>query len=210
MTKHILFAPITWCMIFINTVSYQVIQYYLNTQGEDAVDVLLAFTGVTPIYLCQQISGFGYLIYYTFVSSMFVHLEFEHIFFNMLLLFAYGTAVEPSLGKLKFILLYVIGGVLSECVYILTADNCTSISVIGASGAISAVIGAYIVGYFRSKITSLVWHQYSLWCIACLWILFQLYKISINANDVAYWEHVGGVIIGATLMFFMRPKDEKK
>lgn len=209
MTKHILFAPVTWIIIFINTAIYQVIQYYLNTQSEDAVDILLAFTGVTPIYLCQEISGFGYLIYYTFISSMFVHLEVEHIFFNMLLLFVFGTAIEPTLGKLKFILLYFIGGILSEIAYILTSDNCTTVSVIGASGAISALIGAYVVGYFTSKTTSLKWHSYSLWCIACLWILLQIYKIIIHANDVAYWEHVGGIIVGAVMMRFMRDKHAK-
>ncbi len=146
---------------------------------------------------------------YTFFTSMFLHADIIHLGGNMLFLYVFGDNVEDTFGHVRYLVFYFISGVAASLMHIFavlnTADR--SIPTIGASGAISGVLGAYLVLYPRSRVLTLV---FTFWITIVaipaviflgLWFAFQfLYGTMAGpGGGVAYWAHIGGFIAG---MFF--------
>lgn len=142
---------------------------------------------------------------FSIFSAMFLHGGFSHLFGNMWFLWIFGDNVEVKLGKLKFLIFYLLCGLGATFLYfITTADK--SIPVVGASGAISGILGAYLILFPRNKIRALVpmFYFYRIMTIPAIfyigiWFLYQFLYMGVDPF-VAYWGHIGGFLTGLLLI----------
>lgn len=152
----------------------------------------------------------------TLVSSMFLHGGLMHLVGNMLFLWVLGDNVEDALGHGRFALFYLATGVVAALVQGLT-DTASEVPMIGASGAISGVIGAYLVLHPRARIMTLVWWfavELPAWMVLGIWIGFQFVSVLLasggvmveSGGGVAWWAHIGGLAAGLVLIAPMRRK----
>lgn len=142
----------------------------------------------------------------TIFTSMFLHGGFMHIAGNMWFLWIFGNNIEDVLGHFRFALFYLIGGVAAALAHIFSGPMST-IPTVGASGAIAAVMGAYVVLYPRSRITTLVFVFYFITTvevpalfILSIWLFLQMTgaigSSGPGGGGVAYWAHIGGFVAG--------------
>lgn len=150
---------------------------------------------------------------HTLLTSMFLHADIFHIGGNMLFLYIFGDNVEDALGHVRFLLFYLACGLIADLVHILslTAPTDLLIPTLGASGAISGVMGAYIVLYPRARILALLIFRFfyvtPVPAIVFLgfWFLLQLlYSFLDIAGGVAYWAHIGGFVAGVAIALLVR------
>ncbi|HBC40997.1 MAG TPA: rhomboid family intramembrane serine protease [Pseudanabaena sp.] len=142
----------------------------------------------------------------TFISSQFLHGNIFHLVGNMWFLYLFGNNIEDKLGHWKFLFFYLFCGVCSGFAQVITAPM-SELPMVGASGAISGVMGAYLVRFPRAKIVTLLWIGFSFIPIPIhavvflgLWIAGQtVYAAMANPNlpGVAYLAHVSGFMVGA-------------
>lgn len=142
---------------------------------------------------------------YTFFTSMFLHADLIHLGGNMLFLYIFGDNVEDTFGHARYLFFYLFSGIFASIAHILFVFSLAerSIPTIGASGAISGVMGAYFVLYPRSRVLTLVvLYWISIVAIPAviflgLWFVFQfLYGTLAVGGGVAYWAHIGGFVAG--------------
>lgn len=145
------------------------------------------------------------------VTSMCLHGSFMHLLGNMLFLWVLGDNVEDALGHARFVVFYLLAGV-AAALSQLVVEPASSIPVIGASGAISGVIGAYLVLHPHARVRTLVFNTVvalPAFVVLGLWILFQLASVAIaepGQGGVAWWAHIGGFFAGAILIVPMRQR----
>lgn len=154
-------------------------------------------------------------------TSMFMHGGWLHLGGNMLYLWIFGDNVEDSMGHAKYLLFYLVGGVVASLAHIYTNPT-SNLPMVGASGAIAAVLGAYLVLYPSSKVLTIIPLGFFLRLTAIpasivlgLWFVLQLFNgvTSLGAADVAgvaFWAHIGGFVAGAALarLFASRRRPE--
>jgi membrane associated rhomboid family serine protease len=142
----------------------------------------------------------------TLLTSMFLHASWMHIIGNMIFLWAFGPAMEDVMGHARYVIFYLAGGVTAMMAQILAAPN-SNISCLGASGAIAAVMGAFIVTFPRDRIRTLLWFLifFRVTYIPAVvligfWILTQIWNVGAvtdsQSGGVAYMAHVGGFAFG--------------
>ncbi len=143
---------------------------------------------------------------YALLTNMFLHGGWSHLLGNMLFLWIFGDNVEDSLGHLRYVAFYLVCGVGASLLWMVTQFAGTTPAV-GASGAISGVLGAYFVLYPNAKVRALMGFGYFFrvvrvpaYVMIGLWFLYQLILASVPVNTgVAYWAHVGGFVMGLML-----------
>lgn len=156
---------------------------------------------------------------YTVFTSMFMHGGLLHLAGNMLFLFVFGDNVEDNFGHGRYFIFYFLCGIAASATHILsitTADE-MFIPTVGASGAISGVLGAYILLYPRARILTLTFY---LWITIVrvpailflgVWFIFQLLTGFLEpSSGVAYWAHIGGFIAGIVLALILRRKKKAR
>jgi len=154
----------------------------------------------------------GVHAYLSLVTSMFLHGGFMHLLGNMLFLWVLGDNVEDALGHFRFVVFYLLSGVAAALSHAVVEPG-SQIPMIGASGAISGVIGAYLVLHPGAKIKTLVFNtivSLPAFVVLGLWILFQFANAALTGPGqagVAWWAHIGGFFAGAILIFPMRQRD---
>jgi len=142
----------------------------------------------------------------TLVTSMFLHASWMHILGNMVFLWAFGPAMEDAMGHRRFLFFYLSGGIVAMLAQVLAAPS-SRIPCLGASGAIAAVMGAFIVTYPRDRIRTLlfllIFVRITFIPAALLigfWFLTQLFDFGLvakaNAGGVAYLVHIAGFMYG--------------
>lgn len=146
----------------------------------------------------------------TIFTSMFMHAGLAHIAGNMLYLWIFGDNVEDALGHIGYLIFYLVGGVVASLTHILTNSG-SQIPTVGASGAIAAVLGAYLVMYPQSRIVTFIPLGFFMRLttvpavvVLGLWFLLQLFTgvFSFGGADVggvAVWAHVGGFVAGVVI-----------
>lgn len=151
--------------------------------------------------------------FFSIFSSIFMHGSFLHLFGNMLFLWIFGNNIEDHLGKTKFILFYLLCGVGASLTHVLFYMN-SQLPVIGASGAVSGVMGAYLVLYPGARIRTLVFIlifvtfvDLPAFLFLVVWFIFQFMYAGSNSG-VAWMAHVGGFIIGIILVKWLRDKQK--
>ena len=158
----------------------------------------------------------------TIFSSMFMHGSILHLGGNMLFLWIFGNNVEDSMGHVKFILFYLLGGVAALAGQIIIEPN-AAVPTIGASGAVAAVLGGYILLYPRARVVTLILIIFFFTIIELpamlilgFWFLqqvafgyFDLANPAGGGGGVAYFAHIGGFVFGllAIKLFASREKD---
>ena len=168
----------------------------------------LAFQPCEVTSSCVQVGESWEL---TAVTSMFMHASWVHLLGNMLFLWIFGNNVEDAMGRIRFIVFYFLAGfaatALQTLVTLSTAPHRdTLIPFLGASGAISGVLGAYFVLLPRAKVLTLVFlflpWQVPAWIFLVVWIGFQLISSSAalqhpeSGGGVAFFAHIGGFVFG--------------
>ncbi len=158
----------------------------------------------------------------TLLTGMFLHGSILHLLGNMLFLFIFGATVEDSMSRLRYLLFYLLGGLAAIGLQIAVAPN-AAVPTIGASGAIAAVLGAYILLYPRARIVTVVFIvllftliELPAWAMLGFWFAEQaVFSATSLANPmgsagggVAYMAHVGGFLFGAAAirLFVQRRK----
>jgi membrane associated rhomboid family serine protease len=133
--------------------------------------------------------------------SMFLHGGMFHLLGNMLYLWIFGNNVEDYLGPIKFILFYLICGLSASLTHIIFNPNST-VPMIGASGAIAGILGAYFILYPMARVMTLVF----IWIVPLpaafilgLWLLMQILNLGLGGG-VAWFAHIGGFLVGIGLV----------
>ena len=146
----------------------------------------------------------------TLISYQFLHGGFMHLAGNMLYLWVFGDNVEDSMGHARFLAFYLVCGVLAGLAQV--AINPTEATpLIGASGSISGVLGAYLILHPKARVlVPIVFIPVYLpaWLLLIVWFGFQFFSAfgGPAAENVGWWAHIGGFIAGAVLIFFFRYK----
>lgn len=151
-------------------------------------------------------SGEGFV---TLFTSMFMHGDLVHLVGNMWFLWVFGDNLEDFLGKFKFLFFYIACGLLASFAHMYTTDSLIT-PAIGASGAISGILGGYVLVYPHNKIKALFafgfyWRKISVkaYVYIVIWFLYQLLYVG-SATNVAYMAHIGGFFGGMVLMFSLK------
>lgn len=153
---------------------------------------------------------------FSLFTSMFLHGGWLHLIGNMLFLWVFGDNIEHHLGHLWFIAFYILGGLAASFVHIFFNWD-SIIPSIGASGAISAILGSYLVLYPKSKVRMLIFLGFFITTIRVnafifllVWIGIQVFSGMADLNTttaqtagVAYWAHIGGFVFGLLIGFIL-------
>jgi len=154
--------------------------------------------------------------YLTIYTSMFMHGGFMHIAGNMLYLWIFGNNIEDSMGHVRFVLFYLICGTIATVAHILV-DQDSQVPMVGASGAISGVLGAYLLLFPRARILTLMMLGFFIRIVKVpaivvlgFWIVFQFLNSALTAGTegggVAWFAHIGGFFAGLLLISLFRKK----
>ena len=153
--------------------------------------------------------------FYTLFTSMFLHGGWMHLIGNMVFLWVFADNIEQTVGNFNFLLFYLLGGLAAAAIHIAFNLNST-VPAIGASGAISAVMGAYLVMFPTSRIKMIFLLLFTTFRIPAFlflgfWIAQQLFSgyaalgpESAQSSGVAWWAHIGGFVFGVLAGFFGR------
>jgi len=151
-------------------------------------------------------------------TAMFMHGSWDHILGNMVFLAVFGKNVEDAFGRWRYLLFYIAGGFVANATQtavtlIFGSASASAVPVLGASGAIAAVLGAYIVLYPNSRVLGLlviIPIRLPAWVFLGVWFLYQLYEAnyglfsaSANGGGVAFSAHVGGFLFGVIVAVWL-------
>ncbi len=181
----------------------------------DSLHAFIQTYGLTPAKVFSFSSDIGfYERLYPFVSSMFIHGDWMHIIANVIFLYIFGCNVEVAMGHVKFLVFYLLCGIAAALFHVLTNLG-SIIPMLGASGAISGVLGAYItyfpISEFKNPIRIFFFKNIPYIpaaAIIFLWLVIQFLsgidKLDrpVDSGGVAFWAHVGGFVAGLILARF--------
>ncbi len=197
------FPVVNTLIIILNVLAF----LWQLSQGPNLKEALFLY-GIVPIrYSDPDIS-----IHFTtfeqllpFLTSMFLHGGFLHILGNMWFLYIFGDNIEDRLGHLRYFIFYIFCGIIAGIVHLITNWN-SKIPTIGASGAISGIMGAYLLLFPHSRILTLIpiffffqFVEIPAFVFLGYWLLLQLFSAGITPKGVggiAWWAHIGGFIAG--------------
>jgi len=173
---------------------------------------------------------------FTLFTSMFMHGGFMHIAFNMLFLWVFADNIEATVGNVKFVIFYLLGGIVASAAHLFIGagsitENCCkvcdnafpcvgemltcagAVPTVGASGAIAAVLGAYLVMFPKSKVKMFAFFQIVhipalmfllFWIGQQIWSGVQSNMGTVSGGGTAWWAHIGGFVFGVLFGFMMR------
>jgi membrane associated rhomboid family serine protease len=199
------FPAVTVGIIAINVAVY-LFQLFLEPEAYQVVLYNFAFIPVEYTHFVRAVEPaisrpYGLTIF----TSMFMHGGFMHLAGNMLYLWIFGHNIEDYLGKIKYIIFYLVSGVAAVIFFTATAPN-ADVPLVGASGAIAGILGAYIVLYPHARIQALVFLGFFIQTVRVpavillgLWFVMQLFSGVVagsGGGGVAFFAHVGGFAFG--------------
>ncbi len=153
----------------------------------------------------------------TLLTSIFLHGGWAHLLGNMLYLWIFGDNIEATIGSIRFVLFYFVGGILAGLTQVLIEPN-SVIPCIGASGAIAAIMGAYTVMFPKSRVKMILLVFFAIfyipaWVFLGFWFAQQAMSgigaLNIGGEStggVAWWAHIGGFVYGAVVGLVYRKK----
>ena len=214
---------VTIALIVLNVLVY-LYEVSLGVGGDGAANAFIFEFGAMPCRLtgaCAGLDDFPSPLVTVF-TSMFMHsVNPMHVVGNMLYLWIFGDNVEDALGHGRFLVFYLVAGVAAAIAQTLTAPR-SHVPMIGASGAVSGVLGAYLLLFPYASILTLVgfaffWRFVHVPAMVMIgvWILMQLILgyLTVSASTggaeiggVAWFAHIGGFLTGVVLLFLLRPR----
>jgi membrane associated rhomboid family serine protease len=201
---------VTYILILMNVLVF-IFQVMIGSSNEAFIDQF----ALKPATLTSGLTIWGI---FTIFSSMFMHAGLAHIGGNMLYLWIFGDNVEDRMGSFKYFLFYIFGGLVASLAQILTHPNST-IPTVGASGAIAAVLGAYLVLFPSQRVLTLIplgfWLRMTMLpasLVLGMWFVLQFFQgvLSLGMTDVggvAFWAHIGGFVTGVLLGRLLKKPD---
>jgi membrane associated rhomboid family serine protease len=199
------FPVLTVSMIVVNIIAFV---YELLAEAGGALEQTFYTMGVVPFNVTHN---FGPAVALSFLTSMFLHGGFMHIAGNMLYLWIFGNNVEDSMGRLRFLVFYLMAGIIAGAAQVLAGPNSHTPS-IGASGAIAGVLGAYIVLFPNARVQTLIFLGYfarmaqlPALLVLGFWFVLQLFNGLLSfgmtqMGGVAWFAHIGGFVAGLLLV----------
>lgn len=207
----VLWPVVTIALIVANTAVF----FYELSLEPRLLETFIYQMGMVPASIIQaHIPGTGG--YFTVLTSMFLHGGWMHIIGNMLYLWIFGNNIEDSMGHFRFVIFYLVTGLAAAAAH-LALNPASTIPTIGASGAVSGVLGAYLVLFPHARIKTLIFLlgpffriiYLPAWLLLIFWIGIQLLSqaaggMDSSAGGVAYAAHIGGFVAGIALIFLFR------
>ena len=198
---------VNYFLIGINTV---VFLYEISLPSYKLQELFYLY-GLVPAFLEDRI--------YTLFTNMFLHGGWGHFIMNMWMLYLFGDNVEDLLGHFRYLIFYLLCGVFASLMHFIIHMDST-IPAIGASGAISGVMGAYMIFFPHSRIITLVplffWPflvEIHAFFYLLFWFIGQLFSGALllilpeGSSSIAFWAHIGGFVAGIFLgKLFLRPR----
>jgi membrane associated rhomboid family serine protease len=176
-----------------------------------------------PVQYCQgsspvQIPERGAIAFLeAMLFATFLHSGFLHIAGNMLFLWIFGNNIEDFLGRIRFVIFYLLGGLAAGAAQVVTHLHGVDrlIPAVGASGAIAAVMGAYLILFPKARIRVLVpifilftMVQLNAWIVLGLWFVFQFFTGA--SSGVAWMAHVGGFVFGVVAIYLLGGRPQRQ
>ncbi|MCD6458163.1 MAG: rhomboid family intramembrane serine protease [Thermoproteales archaeon] len=209
---------ITYFLIIANVVVF----FFFFLQGMSTLEAAIQTLGVIPLYIMK-----GKRLW-ILLTSMFMHADILHLAGNMLYLYIFGDNVEDAFGKFKYIIFYLLCGFGASFIHISSIaislpsirELNLQIPAVGASGAISGVLGAYMILYPHARIKTLVIS----WFITIvtipayyyigIWFIYQfimgIYSLTGLFSNVAFWAHIGGFLTGVVIVKVWKIKPKRR
>jgi len=193
-------------------VEYGAIPYEISHPGDEcgvAADGVVRCEGQPEVGGAQAPDQAPWWV--TVITSMFMHGSLLHLGGNMLFLWIFGNNIEDSMGRPRFVVFYVLGGIVALLAQVLI-DTDSTVPTVGASGAIAAVLGGYAVLYPRARVITLVFIiiiftiiELHALVVLGLWFLLQLLPafsqpVVDGGGGVAYFAHIGGFVFGLLMI----------
>ncbi len=211
------FPIVTFILIIVNTLVF-LYELSLGSYLEHFVTVY----GLTPAHVTafhHFPGGFSRNVMIPMFTSIFMHGGWMHLIGNMWFLWIFGDNIEDRLGHFKYLIFYLLCGIGATLIHVIF-HPASNMPTIGASGAISGVLGAYLISYPHARVYTLLFIfvivrfvELPAFLFLILWFGFQLVsgaaEFGAAAKDtagVAYWAHMGGFVIGIALLFLF-PKN---
>ena len=182
--------------------------YELSLGTKDEINALFAQAALVPAELVYAPSIAAYRTVFT---SMLLHGGWAHLIFNMLFLWVFGNNIEDSVGHFRFAIFYLLCGIGAAAAQV-TAQPDSTVPMIGASGAVSGVLGAYLLLFPRARVLMLLpififirFFYVPAWLFLIFWFGLQLFSgwatlSMVQHAGVAFWAHVGGFVAGLALI----------
>jgi membrane associated rhomboid family serine protease len=202
------FAFVTAAIIAVN-----VLVFLLELSGGDA------FVDHWSLVPANIVAGQGWI---TILTAMFMHASWSHILGNMIFLWAFGPEIEDAMNPVRYAIFYLLGGLAAMGAQIAAGPHST-VPNLGASGAIAAVMGAFLVTYPRDRIKSVLFIGWFFrvtmvpaFLLIGVWFVIQLVSFGVITNvpatggasgGVAYMAHIGGVAFGAIFARLFEDRD---
>ncbi len=201
---------VTWTLIAVNVLVF----LYQISLGPGSSQLFAYRYGAIPAVVvgAQSLPGNVAVIppAGSLFTSMFLHGGWMHLIGNMWFLWIFGNNIEEAMGRVRYLLFYLICGILASIAHILSNAGST-VPTIGASGAIAGVLGAYAMIYPRARVWTLIYLIFFIRLIYIpagfvlgFWFLLQLLNGSMaagrDAGGIAFWAHVGGFLAGVLLV----------
>ena len=198
------FPIVTWVLIAVNVLIFL---YELSLDARE-LNRFVSIFGLIPALL----DPVNPVSWYSLLTHMFLHGGWLHLLSNMWILFIFGDNVEDRLGSGRYLFFYILGGVAAGLVQVFFGGD-PRIPSLGASGAIAAVLGAYMVFYPRARVITLIMLFIIPWFVELpaviflgIWFITQLYSgvaslasVGVQWSGVAWWAHIGGFLFGLLL-----------
>ena len=206
------FPVVTVTLIVLNLMIF----FHQSVLEQSALIMFLSQYALIPARFTEIIQshlGAG-LFHLPLVTATFLHGSWFHVLSNMLYLWIFGDNIEDKLGHVRFLLLYLLTGIAGNLAHIMT-DPQSSIPVLGASGAVAGVLGAYILAFPKARITSLIFILFFItvrdipaFYFLLFWFLLQIYNgvssLGVMGTTVAWWAHIGGFLAGMILLLLFK------
>ncbi|MFQ5798725.1 MAG: rhomboid family intramembrane serine protease [Bacteroidota bacterium] len=206
----------TFPIINISLIVVNVLIFFLELSLGQRLGGFISVFGVIPAKLTSAFTGDGAvsLTIVPLFTSMFLHAGWLHLIFNMLFLWVFGDNVEDAMGHIRYLLFYILCGLGATATHVFFSPY-SEVPVVGASGAIAGVLGAYFLLFPHSRVLTLVplffFHLIELPALVFLglWFVIQFFSglLSIgipSGGGVAWWAHVGGFATGVILLYPFR------
>jgi membrane associated rhomboid family serine protease len=198
---------VTWALVALNVAIF-IFELAASNQTQE---LMVRTFGFTPAVLRGEIANPSVIpALLTPFTDMFIHLGWDHLLGNMLFLMIFGDNIEDALGHVRYLAFYIACSFASDFAYFLSSSHST-VPAVGASGAISGVVAAYVMIRPCAKVEVLfliIPLKLSAYWVIGLFALSQIWNVVTHTQDgVAYWAHIGGMVAGAALLPLMRHAD---
>ncbi len=203
--------PVVTVLIIAANVAIFVHQFSLEWDDPRLLNLFMAQYALRPAFLLSHPA--------TLVTHMFLHAGWVHIIGNMVFLWVFGKAVEDTLGHFRYLVFYLSCGVVAGLAQV-AFNPFSHVPVVGASGAIAAVMGAYLINFPGSRVVMLFWLLFIFtfdipaWLMLIYWFVLQLFggfgsigeAEYAQTGGTAFFAHIGGFVAGIGMMLLLGPR----